>query len=165
MVVEVAERNGDTGATAKVALALGGTTLGPVDVTVAAGGRASATFTGVTLPAPTETTLLATVSDAAPAETDAANNTAQRRSTSREHELPTPRNVLFPSLGGYGAQFGMHVYAPITPWPAGVAYGDFEMQGEGASSRTSSGSSTTTTGTRNADGLVPRLATNYALVR
>jgi hypothetical protein len=34
--------------------------------------------------------------------------------------------VVFPSLLGYGAQFGNHVYAPITPWPAGLGYGDFE---------------------------------------
>ena len=27
--------------------------------------------------------------------------------------------MLFPSLAGYGAQFNNHLYAPITPWPAG----------------------------------------------
>ena len=36
--------------------------------------------------------------------------------------------MLFPSLAGYGAQFGMHVYAPITPWPVGTGYEDFEAK-------------------------------------
>ena len=34
--------------------------------------------------------------------------------------------MLVQALGGYGAQFNNHVYAPITPWPAGTGYGDFE---------------------------------------
>ena len=42
-----------------------------------------------------------------------------------EHELPTPSEVLFPSLGGYGAQFNNHLYAPITPTPHD-GYGDVE---------------------------------------
>jgi hypothetical protein len=128
VVVDVAERNGDTGATAKVTLAFGGTTLGPIDLTVAAGGSASATFPGVRFPAATETALVAAVSGAAPGETDESNNTGNGTIDVTEHELPTPRNVLFPSLAGYGAQFGMHVYAPITPWPAGTSYGDFEAK-------------------------------------
>jgi hypothetical protein len=35
------------------------------------------------------------------------------------HELPASKIVLFPSLVGYGAQFNNHLYAPITPMPAG----------------------------------------------
>jgi hypothetical protein len=35
-----------------------------------------------------------------------------------EHELARSR-VVFPSLGGYGAQFNQHLYAPITPMPPG----------------------------------------------
>ena len=35
-----------------------------------------------------------------------------------EHEL-VRANVLVDALGGYGAQFNKHVYAPITPWPRG----------------------------------------------
>ena len=36
--------------------------------------------------------------------------------------------MLFPSLLGYGAQFGDHVYAPITPWPAGQDHADAEAK-------------------------------------
>jgi hypothetical protein len=78
--------------------------------------------------AATETSLVAAVSGAAPEETDDTNNTGNAKVDVTEHELPTPKNVLFPSLGGYGAQFGMHVYAPITPWPTGAGYGDFEAK-------------------------------------
>ena len=67
------------------------------------------------------------VDDAAPFETDAANNTGEPTVDVTEHELLRAERAL-PSLGGYGAQFGMHVYAPITPWPAGVGYGDFEAK-------------------------------------
>lgn len=56
------------------------------------------------------------VSDVAPGETDAANNRRSQTIDVTEHELVTSR-VLVPSLGGYGAQFNQHVYAPITAAP------------------------------------------------
>ena len=112
VVVDVAERNGDTGAAAKLTLAYGGTILGPVDVTVGPGGNASATFPGVRFAAAEETTLVAAVAGAAPEETDDANNTGNGKVDVTEHELTS--NVLFPSLGGYGAQFNHHLYAPIS---------------------------------------------------
>ena len=113
VVIDVAERNGDTGATAKVTLAFGGTTLGPVDVTVGPGGSASATFPGVRFAEANVTTLVAAVSGAAPEETDDSNNTGSGTVDVTEHEL-APANVLFPSLAGYGAQFNHHLYAPIS---------------------------------------------------
>jgi hypothetical protein len=117
VVVDVAERNGDTGASAKVALAIGdGATLGPVDVAVGPNGRASVTFASVTFPAAVPTELRATVTQAEPEETDDTNNTGTATVDVTEHELVTS-NVLVPSLGGYGAQFNQHVYAPITNLP------------------------------------------------
>jgi hypothetical protein len=116
IVVDVAERNGDTGAAAKLTLSYGGTVLGPVDVTVAAGGAASVTLTGVTFAAAEETTLVASIAGAAPEETDDANNTRNGKIDVTEHELAVS-NILVPSLGGYGTQFNQHVYAPVTGLP------------------------------------------------
>src|SRR6185436_10847377 len=113
VVVEVSELNGDTGATGTVVLSWGASSS-TAPVTVAAGGHASATFTGVALAAPVRTELVATLRDVAPAQTDASNDTRSAVVDVTEHELSTPRNVLFPSLGGYGAQFNHHLYAPIS---------------------------------------------------
>jgi len=63
----------------------------------------SATFPGVRFAEAKETTLIASVSGAAPEETDDSNNTGNGTIDVTEHEL-TPANVLFPSLAGYGAQ-------------------------------------------------------------
>src|SRR5207244_1197524 len=72
----VAEQNGDVGATAALTLTTGTTVLGTVEVDVAAGGSVSKTF-GVTLSSPGTFRLDATISGAAPAETDATNNFQQ----------------------------------------------------------------------------------------
>ena len=44
-----------------------------------------------------------------------------------EHEL-VPANVLVQALGGWGAQFNNHLYAPITPWPHGPSENDVETK-------------------------------------
>ncbi len=118
VVVDVAELNGDTGATATVELMLGPTRLAEAaSATIAAAGRTSVTFAGVTLPRPVPSELSAFVSEAAPGETDATNNAGATPIEVTENELVVS-NVLVPSLGGYGAQFNQHVYAPITNLPA-----------------------------------------------
>jgi hypothetical protein len=122
----IGERNGDVGATALVSVsALPGATE---PVAVPPGGHVTVNFAAVTFATAVPVELTVTVSGAAPNETDVANNTRTATLDVTAHELPTPRNVLFPSLVGYGAQFGMHLYAPITPWPAGVGYGDVEAK-------------------------------------
>jgi hypothetical protein len=122
----IAERNGDVGATGDVSLsAIPGATQ-PVDVPP--GGRVNVRFADVAFGSPVPVEVTVTVSDAAPAETDSTNNTRTVTVDVTEHQLSTPRNVLFPSLGGYGGQFGMHLYAPITPWPAGTGFGDVEQK-------------------------------------
>jgi hypothetical protein len=122
--VVIAERNGDVGATAVVAMsAIPGATE---RVSVPAGGRATVSFAGVTFGAAVPVELTVNVDGADPAEADTANNTQIGTIDITEHQLSTPRNVLFPSLVGYGAQFGMHLYAPVTPWPSGVGYGNVE---------------------------------------
>ena len=120
----IAERNGEVGATAVVSMsALPGATE---NVTVPPGGQVVVSFAPVTFGSPAPVDLTVRIDGADPAETDTANNARTATLDVTEHELPTPRNVLFPSLGGYGAQFGMHLYAPITPWPAGTGYGNVE---------------------------------------
>jgi hypothetical protein len=114
VVVDVAERAGDTGATATVVLRLGTEPLAPpAAVTVDAGAQTSVTFTGVKLPAPVVTELTAEVKDASPAELTDANNIGTASVDVTEHEL-LKSNVLAPSLAGYGAQFNHHLYAPIS---------------------------------------------------
>jgi hypothetical protein len=120
----IGERNGDVAATAVVSMsALPGATE---TVAVPPGGHVAVNFAPVTFGTPVPVDLTVKVDGAEPAETDVTNNARTATLEVTEHELPTPRNVLFPSLGGYGAQFGMHLYAPITPWPAGQGYGDVE---------------------------------------
>jgi hypothetical protein len=120
----IAERNGDVGAAAVVSLsAIPGATE---PVVVPPDGRATVTFPAVTFDGASPVELNVEVGDAAPTETDRANNARSAVLEVTEHQLPTPRNVLFPSLLGYGAQFNMHMYAPVTPWPAGLGYGDVE---------------------------------------
>ena len=36
--------------------------------------------------------------------------------------------MVFADLGGYGSQLNNHIYAPITPWPADMGYGDVEAK-------------------------------------
>jgi hypothetical protein len=116
---EIAEVNGDTGATAHVALA---GLIGPigeqVEVTVPAGGRVSVAFRGVALTSPVPTLLKVVVTDAEPEEYDTSNNERDTTVDVTKNELARSR-LLVPSLGGYGFQFNQHVYAPITnPPPA-----------------------------------------------
>src|SRR5215203_393269 len=117
VVVDLEELNGDTGATANVRLTLGDVPLAaPAPVTVAAGGEASITFPGVTLPDPVESELLARVTDAEPAETDTSNNAGTTSVDVTEHELE--RSLVFlSSLGGFGVQMNGHVYAGVLPAP------------------------------------------------
>jgi hypothetical protein len=120
----IAERNGDVGATAAVSVsAIPGASE---NVVVPPAGHVTVSFAPVTFGTAVPVELTVSVGNAVPAESDTSNNTRTATLDVTGHELPTPRNVLFPSLVGYGAQFGMHLYAPITPWPAGVGYGDAE---------------------------------------
>ena len=128
VVADVAELNGDTAAQATLTLMLGPTPLAESKtVTVAAGGTKSVTFEGVKLESAMSSELTVRIEGADPYETDATNNSRERQIEVTKHEL-VRANVLVPSLGGYGAQFNNHVYAPITPWPAGTGYGDFEAK-------------------------------------
>jgi hypothetical protein len=120
----IGERNGDVGATAVVSMsAIPGATEA---VVVPPGGHVTVNFAAVTFAAAVPVELTVKVDGAAPAETDTANNERTATLDVTEHQLPTPRTVLFPSLVGYGAQFNNHLYAPITPWPAGQGYGNVE---------------------------------------
>lgn len=122
----IAERNGDVGATGDVSLsAIPGATQ-PIDVP--AGGHVAIRFADVTFGSPVPVDVTVAVSGVTPTETDSTNNTRTATVDVTEHQLSTPHTVLFPSLGGYGGQFGMHLYAPITPWPAGTGYGDVEQK-------------------------------------
>ena len=120
----IGERNGDVGADAIVSLsAIPGAAE---SVAVPPDGNVTVTFPAVTFASAIPVELSVEVDRASPAETDAANNARSATLDVTEHQLPTPRNVLFPSLLGYGAQFNMHMYAPVTPWPTGLGYGDVE---------------------------------------
>jgi hypothetical protein len=108
----IGERNGDVGADAVVSLsAIPGAAEA---VVVPAGGNVTVTFRAVSFDGAVPIELGVKVDAASPAETDAANNSGGATLDVTEHQLPTPRNVLFPSLVGYGAQFNHHLYAPIT---------------------------------------------------
>jgi hypothetical protein len=117
---EIDELNGDTGATATVALAGPiGPLSDPVSVTVPAGGHVPVTFSNVTLTDPVRVEIRVLVQDAAPAEYDAASDDNDARSFSVEvtkSELAASR-LLVDHLGGYGAQMNAHLYAPITSAP------------------------------------------------
>jgi hypothetical protein len=120
----IGERNGDVGATAVVSLsALPGATE---PVAVPAGGHVGVKFAPIAFATAVPVELTVKVDGAVPAETDSTNNVRSATLKVTEHQLPASRRVLFPSLVGYGAQFNMHLYAPITPWPAGSGYGDVE---------------------------------------
>jgi hypothetical protein len=126
---DVAELNGDVGATAKVTLA---PVAGPgetKEVAVGPGGHTLVDFTAVAFAAPVPVELTVTVGEAAPGETDATNNTRQVTVDVTGHELPHDEVVLFPSLLGYGAQFNNHLYAPITqPFITSTGYADVEQK-------------------------------------
>src|SRR4051812_18637211 len=117
---EIDELNGDTGATATVALAGPVAPLSdPVSVTVPAGGHVPVTFSNVALAEPVQVEVKVLVQDAAPAEYDAAKDDNDARGFTVEvtkSELATSR-LLVDHLGGYGAQMNAHLYAPITSAP------------------------------------------------
>ena len=128
MVADISERNSDTGAQATATLMLGPTPVAESKtVSVPADGSFSVTFEGVKLTTATSAELKVVIDGAEPFETDATNNTGTTTVEVTEHEL-VRSNILVQSLGGYGAQFNNHVYAPITPWPAGTPYDDFEAK-------------------------------------
>ncbi len=128
VVADISELNLETGAKATVKLMLGPTPVAvPQTVTVPAGGSLPVTFEGVKLTTATSVELTVEINGAAPFETDESNNSRKTKVEVTEHEL-VRSNILVPSLGGYGAQFNNHVYAPITPWPANTGYGDFEAK-------------------------------------
>jgi hypothetical protein len=121
----IAEQNGDVGAVADVTLSA---VPGVVDqVDVPPGGSTTVSFPA-TFGSPVPVDLTMTVGAATPAETDITNNAATATIEITGHQLAHPFHVLFPSLLGYGAQFNNHLYAPITPWPAGTTYGDVETK-------------------------------------
>jgi hypothetical protein len=121
----IAERNGDVGASADITLSAAPGAVEHADVP--AGGTATVSFP-VTLGSPVPVDLTITVSGAAPFETDVTNNARAATVDVTQNQLASPFRVLFPSLLGYGAQFGDHVYAPITPWPAGQSHADAEAK-------------------------------------
>ncbi len=127
VVVDISELNGDVGATATLTLMLGPTPLAePKLVTVPKGGGISSTFEGVKLETPISSELTVLIDGAAPFETDATNNSGSSTVEVTEHEL-VRSNVLVQALGGYGAQFNQHVYAPVTNPPV-ATLPDFEAK-------------------------------------
>jgi hypothetical protein len=117
VTAQIAELNGDTGATAHVTLAGPlGPLAAPVEVSVPAGGRMPVTFPGVALTTPVPVELKVLVTDAAPLEYDATNDARTATVEVTKSELARSR-LLVQSLGGYGFQFNQHVYAPITSPP------------------------------------------------
>jgi hypothetical protein len=120
----IAEANGDVGATATVSMSA---VPGAAEhVVVPPGGRITVRFAELTFPTAVPIQLTVKVDGAVPTETDEGNNVLSGTLDVTEHQLSTPRFVLFPSLVGYGAQFGMHLYTAITPWPTTVRNGDVE---------------------------------------
>jgi len=121
VVAEIEEVNGDTPATTgRATLMLGPTRLAdPVSISIDAGGRTSVTFSGVRMPTPVRSEVSVFVTDVSPLETDDTNNVRTRIVDVTENEL-VRSTVLVPSMGGYGVQFGDHVYAPISGPPANV---------------------------------------------
>ena len=117
VLADVEELNGETGTTATLTLMLGPARVAePKTVTVGAGASKPVTFEDVRLETAMAAELTVRIEDAAPFETDVTNNARTRTIEVTEHEL-VRSNVLVPSLGGYGAQFNQHVYAPITGAP------------------------------------------------
>jgi hypothetical protein len=113
----IAELNGDTAATATVTLMWGPSPVGePQEIAVPAGEEAWLTFAGIELTAAAPAELTVVVSDVEPGQTSTTNDSRTTTVEVTEHELVRP-NVVVPSLGGYGAQFNQHVYAPITGAP------------------------------------------------
>lgn len=118
VVAAIEELNGETGATAEVKLMLGPTPIAAsANVSLAPGGDTSVRFEDVALATAMKAELTVVVDGASPAETDDSNNTRPTTVEVTEHELVRTDTVVS-ALGGYGAQFNQHVYAPITNLPA-----------------------------------------------
>jgi hypothetical protein len=117
VVAAIEELNGETGAAAEVKLMLGPTLVAAsANVSLAAGGHTSVRFEDVALATAMTAELTVVVGGASPAETDDSNNARPTTVEVTEHEL-VRTDVLVSALGGYGAQFNQHVYAPITNLP------------------------------------------------
>jgi hypothetical protein len=119
---EIAEQNGDAGATATATLSWGPSVLATQQVVVAAGGRTTVVFAGVALATPVEVELTVVVGKAAPGETDETNNERSATVDVTEHEV-APSRLILDHLGGYGAQFNHHVFANLTVTPPGTIGG------------------------------------------
>ena len=120
VVADVSELNGDVGATATLRLMLGPTLLAePKTVTVPPGGSVSVQFPGVNLTTAMSAELSVLIDEAVPFETNATNNAGSSTVEVTEHEL-VRSTVFVEALGGYGAQFNQHVYAPVTNPPVGT---------------------------------------------
>ena len=131
VVVDLEEALEDNGAEATLTLLQGGVPVAAAKtVDLGAGGTASPVFEDVLLGTASRAELTARIDLAEPAEYDAGNNEGSTEIEVTEHEL-VRSNILVQSLGGYGAQFNNHVYAPITPWPAGTALRRLRGQGAG----------------------------------
>lgn len=118
VLADIAELNGDVGATATVTLLWGPSVLGTQRVDVPKGTRVAVTFGAVALTTPTAVDLTVRVTEVTPSETDATNNVRSVTVDVTEFELARSR-LIVDNLGGYGAQFNQHVYAKITPVPPG----------------------------------------------
>ena len=127
VVADISELNGDVGAAATLRLMLGPTPVAePKTVTVPKGGSISVQFPGVSLTTAMSAELSVLIDEAVPFETDATNNSRSSTVEVTEHEL-VRSNVLVQALGGYGAQFNQHVYAPVTNPPV-ATLPDFEAK-------------------------------------
>jgi hypothetical protein len=114
VVAAIEELNGETGAVAEVKLMLGPTPVAAsANISLAPGGDTSVRFEDVALATAMTAELTVVVAGARPAETDDTNNARATTVEVTEHEL-VRTDVLVAALGGYGAQFNQHVYAPIT---------------------------------------------------
>jgi hypothetical protein len=115
VTAQVAELNGDVGASATVTLTDGPLALGTAPVTVDAGGAAEIHFQDVALADPGRNDLTLGVRGADPGETDTTNNS--RRSPVDAINVADHSSDNQASLGGYGAQMNQNVYASITGAP------------------------------------------------
>jgi hypothetical protein len=127
VVADIEEALDDTGATATLTLLAGGVPIAALaDVEVGAGADASPVFEDVLLDLAARSTLTVRIEGAAPAEYDVANNEGTTEIDVTEHEL-VRSSVLLDALGGFGAHFNQHVYAPVTNPPVS-SLPDFEAK-------------------------------------
>lgn len=108
---QVAERNGDVGATATLALSTGTTSIASTSIEVAAGGITTTSF-DVTLTTAGTVRLDVTISGAVPPETDVTNNDGHAVVEVTDFEVE-PSQVLVPTLAGYGSHFNHRIYSQL----------------------------------------------------